>query len=91
MIRLCGEVNVLAFKDTGTSVLGASVARQTAAVAYENGWGQVNYTRALPVVGSSFIKLTNSGGAANGFSGTYGITWPHRSPSNSRFGRKALV
>ncbi|UXC16660.1 cell surface protein [Comamonas squillarum] len=78
VIRLCGEVNVLAFKDTGTSVLGASVARQTAAVAYENGWGQVNYTRALPVVGSSFIKLTNSGGAANGFSGTYGITWPHR-------------
>ena len=78
VIRLCGEVNVLAFKDTGTSVLGASVARQTAAVNYENGWGQVNYTRALPVVGSSFIKLTNSGGAANGFSGTYGITWPHR-------------
>ncbi|PWB17978.1 cell surface protein [Comamonas sp. JNW] len=78
IISLCGEVNVLAFKDTGTSVLGATVARQTAAVTYENGWGQVNYTRPLPVVGSSFIKLTNSGGAANGFSGTYGITWPHR-------------
>lgn len=78
VIRLCGEVNVLAFKDTGTSVLGATVARQTAAVTYENGWGQVSYTRPLPVVGSSFIKLTNSGGLANGFSGTYGITWPHR-------------
>jgi len=78
-IRLCGEVNVLAFKDAGTSVLGASVARQTATVAYENGWGKVNYGSAsYPVVGSSFIKLMNSGGAANGFSGTYGITWPHR-------------
>ncbi|MEJ5030955.1 cell surface protein [Comamonas sp. MYb69] len=78
VIRLCGEVNVLAFKDTGTSVLGASVARQTADVKYENGWGTVSYTRSLPVVGSSFIKLTNSGGLANNFSGTYGITWPHR-------------
>jgi len=78
VIRLCGEVNVLAFKDTGTSVLGASVARQTADVKYENGWGSVSYTRSLPVVGSSFIKLTNSGGLANNFSGTYGITWPHR-------------
>ncbi|WP_395026749.1 cell surface protein [Comamonas odontotermitis] len=78
-IRLCGEVNVLAFKDAGTSVLGASVARQTATVAYDNGWGKVNYGSAsYPVVGSSFIKLMNSGGAANGFSGTYGITWPHR-------------
>jgi hypothetical protein len=79
-IRLCGEVNVLAFKDAGTSVLGATVARQTATVNYENGWGKVNYgaNRAFPVVGSSFIKLMNSGGAANGFSGTYGITWPHR-------------
>ncbi|MEN5180016.1 cell surface protein [Comamonas testosteroni] len=79
-IRLCGEVNVLAFKDAGTSVLGATVARQTAAVQYENGWGKVNYGagNAFPVVGSSFIKLMNSGGAANGFSGTYGITWPHR-------------
>ena len=78
VIRLCGEVNVLAFKDAGASVLGASVARQTAAVTYENGWGKVTYANALPIVGSSFIKLTNSGGLANNFSGTYGITWPHR-------------
>jgi hypothetical protein len=31
----------------------------------------------LPVVGSAFLKLTNPGAGAN-FSGTYGITWPHR-------------
>lgn len=77
-IRLCGEVNVLAFKDQGLSVLGASVARQTADIGYENGWGKVNYATPFPLVGSSFIKLMNSGGLANNFSGTYGITWPHR-------------
>ncbi|MEG1278889.1 MAG: cell surface protein [Comamonas sp.] len=79
-IRLCGEVNVLAFKDVGASVLGSTVARQTATVSYENGWGKVNYGagKAFPVIGSSFIKLMNSGGLANNFSGTYGITWPHR-------------
>ena len=78
VIRLCGEVNVLAFKDAGASVLGATVARQTADVSYQNGWGKVTYAGELPVVGSSFIKLTNNGSLANNFSGTYGITWPHR-------------
>lgn len=78
-LDFCGEVNVLSFNDAaGTSVLGASVARTNVQVGYENGWGAISYTKALPVVGSSFIKLMNSGGAANGFSGTYGITWPHR-------------
>jgi hypothetical protein len=78
-LDFCGEVNVLSFNDAaGTSVLGASVARTNVNVDYQNGWGAISYAKALPVVGSSFIKLMNSGGAANGFSGTYGITWPHR-------------
>ena len=81
---LCGEVSVLAFKDAGVSVLGASanIARQTAAssVIYTNGWGVLdtsNGTAGLPILGASFIKLTNPT-ASTGFSGTYGITWPHR-------------
>ena len=81
---LCGEVNVLAFKDAGVSVLGASdkIARQTAAssIIYTNGWGVLdtsNGTAGLPILGASFIKLTNPTASA-GFSGTYGITWPHR-------------
>ena len=81
---LCGEVSVLAFKDAGVSVLGASnnIARQTASssVIYTNGWGVLdtsNGTAGLPILGASFIKLTNPT-ASTGFSGTYGITWPHR-------------
>ncbi|WP_312780130.1 cell surface protein [Acidovorax temperans] len=81
---LCGEVNVLAFKDAGVSVLGASsnIARQTAAdsLIYTNGWGVFgtnNGGAGLPILGASFIKLTNPS-AGTGFSGTYGITWPHR-------------
>lgn len=78
-LDFCGEVNVLSFNDaTGNSVLGASVARTNVNVDYQNGWGAIAYKTALPVVGSSFIKLTNAGGLANNFSGTYGITWPHR-------------
>ncbi len=81
---LCGEVNVLAFKDAGVSVLGASdkIARQTASssILYTNGWGVLDTTNGgagLPILGASFIKLTNPS-AGTGFSGTYGITWPHR-------------
>lgn len=92
---LCGEVSVLAFKDAGASVLGASerIARQTAAasILYKNGWGVVTTgnkakttpataataTPGLPLLGASFIKLTNSA-VSQGMSGTYGITWPHR-------------
>lgn len=87
---LCGEVSVLAFKDAGASVLGASerIARQTAAasILYKNGWGVVTtgnqaktgtVAPGLPLLGASFIKLTNSA-VSQGMSGTYGITWPHR-------------
>jgi len=73
--QLCGEVNVLGFS-TDNSALAASVARQSVAAPYMNGWGQVNFSAPTPVLGAAFIKLTNPE-AAPGTSGTYGITWPH--------------
>ncbi|EPD41812.1 cell surface protein [Delftia sp. WSY_9] len=80
-VQFCGEVSVLAFKDTGNSVLGASVARTTATSGtYENGWGVLTTTNSglgLPLIGSAFIKLENPS-ARQGMSGTYGVTWPHR-------------
>ncbi len=80
-VAFCGEVSVLAFSDTGNSVLGASVARSTITSGiYTNGWGVIDTTNAaqgLPLLGNSFIKLTNPQAGA-GVSGTYGISWPHR-------------
>lgn len=80
-VALCGETSVLAFKSTGNSVLASSVARSTiTSGTYTNGWGVVTTNNAgfgLPVLGASFIKLSNPQVAA-GLSGTYGITWPHR-------------
>lgn len=80
-VQFCGEVSVLAFADTGNSVLAASVARSTVTSgSYVNGWAVLDTTNAdmgLPLLGSSFIKLTNPNVGA-GLSGTYGITWPHR-------------
>lgn len=85
VVRFCGEVSVLTFKDANTSVLGAAVARQNVDEGpYENGWAVVstaNGTAGLPILGSSFIKLTNPQ-AATGTVGTYGITWPHRFTRN---------
>lgn len=85
VVRFCGEVSVLTFKDANTSVLGATVARQNVDEGpYENGWAVVNTTNGtagLPILGSSFIKLTNPQAAA-GTVGTYGITWPHRFTRN---------
>ena len=88
-VALCGEASVLAFKSTGNSVLASSVARSTiTSGTYVNGWGVVTTNNdigapgagvieGLPVLGASFIKLSNPQVAA-GLSGTYGITWPHR-------------
>lgn len=109
--RFCGEASVLSFADAGTSVLGASVARQNVAAGaasgpFTNGWSVVSTpntftttlgprdattgtgtdaynaapyasTAGLPILGSSFIKLTNPQAAA-GTVGTYGIVWDHR-------------
>ena len=73
-IPFCGEVAVLKFADQ--SVLGASVTASKVSLPgeFENGWGTINYGTDLPLLGSSFIKLFNAGGLANGFSGSYGIT-----------------
>lgn len=88
-VQFCGEVSVLAFADTGTSVLGASIARSTiTSGTYVNGWGVINTAnrittvapangQGLPILGSAFIKLSNPNTGA-GVSGTYGITWDHR-------------
>jgi hypothetical protein len=88
-VALCGEASVLAFKSTGNSVLASSVARSTiTSGTYTNGWGVVTtnntigapgagVVQGLPLLGASFIKLSNPQVAA-GLSGTYGITWPHR-------------
>ena len=79
-MKLCGETSVLAFNNTGASVLGAQVARSDSNPGYASGWGRIDTTNGgpgLPLIGSSFIKLTNPS-AAPGVMGTYGITWPHR-------------
>ena len=79
--RFCGETSVLSFADTGNSVLAATVARQdTGGSAFNRGWAIADVTNGgagLPILGASFQKLTNPSAGA-GFSGTYGITWPHR-------------
>lgn len=74
--RLCGEVSVLSFNDSGNSVLAASVARQNVSGIPVNGWGQVNFSAPVPVLGSAFMKVSNPN-VGSGVSGTYGITWPH--------------
>jgi len=73
---LCGEVSVLSFADAGASVLGATVARANVTGAYTNGWGRIAFSAPVPVLGASFIKLSNPSASA-GVSGNYGITWPH--------------
>ena len=78
--RFCGETSVLSFADSGVSVLGGSVARQNVSGVYTNGWAVLstnNSNKGLPILGSSFIKLSNPSATA-GTSGTYGITWDHR-------------
>ncbi len=79
--RFCGETSVLAFADAGNSALSASVARSTVTTGlFTNGWAFLNTTGAnglgLPLIGSSFQKLTNPSATA-GVSGNYGITWTH--------------
>ena len=79
----CGETSVLKFgvAQSDASVLGASVAFQGIKnPVSKRGWANIATTNndiGLPILGSAFIKLTNPSAGA-GFSGTYGITWPHR-------------
>lgn len=86
-LTICGEVSVLTLNNaSGTSVLGASVAKKDITSSFVNGWLRIatpglNGTQGLPIVGHSFMQLTN-GAAAAGVSGNYGINFPHR---NTRF------
>lgn len=89
VFAFCGETSVLSFGDSGQSVLGGAVARQTLTAGYQvNGWGVINTMNGtgttaategpgLPILGSAFIKLTNPN-VGTGVSGNFGITWPHR-------------
>ena len=73
---LCGEVSVLSFADAGASALGATVARSNVTGVYTNGWGRIGFSAPVPVLGASFMKVSNPN-ATPGVSGNYGITWPH--------------
>lgn len=86
-LTICGEASVLTINNaTGTGVLGATVAKKDITSAYVNGWMRIATpglagNRGLPIVGASFMQLTN-GAAAAGVSGNYGIQFPHR---NTRY------
>lgn len=86
-LTICGEASVLTFNNaSGTGVLGASVAKKDLTSTYVNGWMRIatpglNGTQGLPIVGASFMQLTNNAAAA-GTSGNYGIQFPHR---NTRY------
>lgn len=79
---ICGETYVVSFGDKASSVLGASVARQTVALpdslsSVQNGWASLALNgNGLPVLGSAFIKVNNPNAKA-GVSGNYGISWGH--------------
>lgn len=85
--QFCGETSVLSFGDAaGGSTLSASVARLSLTSGYyTNGYSLVNVVDGttglgLPLLGSSFQKITNNnttGGAANATAGNFGIVWPH--------------
>ncbi|XVJ68936.1 MAG: surface layer protein NpdA [Rhizobacter sp.] len=77
-VPVCGVAHVMSFG--AQSALSASVAQRTVKAAYVNGWANFRYsnTRAsgLPVMGASFIKLSNPN-ASPGVAANYGIAWPH--------------
>ena len=74
--KLCGEVSVLKFADRGQSVLGADLTPFYVEGVAVNGWGQIGFGGAVPVVGAAFLKVNNPN-VGQGVSGNYGITWPH--------------
>jgi len=75
-VKLCGETSVLAFNNTGESVLNASIARNDIKTRYAEGWMSINTKTGttgtvigLPIVGFAAAKVSgvNLGG-----------TWTHR-------------
>lgn len=88
-LTICGEVSVLTFNNAaGTGSLGAQLTKKDLTGTNVNGWARLG-TRGLddggapavdlglPIVGASFMQLTN-GSVAPGVSGNYGLTFPHR-------------
>ena len=71
-MKLCGETSVLAFNNTGASVLGSALARNDIKTKAADGWLSINTANGgagLPIIGFSALK-------ANG--ANLGGTWKHR-------------
>lgn len=71
-MKLCGETSVLAFNNTGASVLGSLLARNDIKTRAADGWLSINTANGgagLPIIGFSALK-------ANG--ANLGGTWKHR-------------
>ena len=71
-MKLCGETSVLAFNNSGASVLGGLLARNNITTRGADGWLSINTANGgagLPIIGFSALK-------ANG--ANLGGTWKHR-------------
>ena len=75
-LRLCGETTVLAFNNTGESVLGGAIARTNIKTKFNEGWFTINTAAraggaatGLPIIGFSASKVTGA---------NLGGTWKHR-------------
>jgi len=78
-IRLCGETSVLAFNNTGESVLNASIARNDIKTRYAEGWMTIATPAGGAVPGGAVNGLPIIGYAAAKVSGVnLGGTWAHR-------------
>ncbi|MFM8899193.1 MAG: surface layer protein NpdA [Burkholderiales bacterium] len=77
-VPVCGVAHVMSFGSQST--LGASVSQRAMTAAYLNGWATFRYSNVrssgLPVMGASFMKLTNPSASA-GVAANYGLTWQH--------------
>lgn len=78
-IRLCGETSVLAFNNTGESVLNASIARNNLGTRYAEGWMTIATPAGGTVAAGNVNGLPIIGYAAAKVSGVnLGGTWAHR-------------
>ncbi len=74
----CGAVSVFGFTPQQSS-LGASINMRTlSASVYKYGWAsiQVPDAQGLPIIGASFMKLSNPN-ATPGIAANYGMSYPH--------------
>ncbi|GKT00241.1 surface layer protein NpdA [Acidovorax sp. SUPP3434] len=72
----CGAVSVFTFSDS--NVLSSTVNRRRLNGSFREGWAGMTTSdsNGIPVIGASFIKLTNPG-VAPGVAGNYGLSFPH--------------